>query len=61
MSKLINCKLCGKEISDSGVKCPSCGEYNDSKLDKAVYSFGKFILTIVGLFFFLLLYSVIKG
>ncbi|MDN5073373.1 hypothetical protein PJV94_07020 [Aliarcobacter butzleri] len=61
MAKLINCKLCGKEISDSGVKCPNCGEYNDSKLDKVAYSFGKFLFILVGLFVFILLYSVIKG
>ena len=48
MAKLINCSLCGKEISDMAVSCPNCGHPNEVR-------FKKYNLPIIGLYLVLVL------
>lgn len=37
MSKMINCKICGKEIASSAKKCPNCGGKNKKPLYKKIW------------------------
>lgn len=47
---LINCKECGKEMSDTVKKCPHCGFVNkDLKKEKNLFKENKKLLIIVGI------------
>ncbi|WP_226102650.1 zinc ribbon domain-containing protein [Dickeya oryzae] len=55
---LVNCTECGKEVSDTALKCPSCGK----QLRKPKRSFlGKIIKFIFIIFNLLMIYSVFAG
>ncbi|GAB7259265.1 zinc ribbon domain-containing protein [Dickeya dianthicola] len=55
---LVNCTECGKEVSDTALKCPSCGK----QLRKPKRSFfGKIIKWVFILFNIFMIYSVFAG
>lgn len=51
---LINCKECGKEISENAVSCPNCGAKNRNNSEKA--SIGLmiicFLIPLIGIIIF---------
>ena len=48
MSKLINCKDCGKEISSGAKSCPNCGARNKKPFYKRPWFIGAILLFIIG-------------
>lgn len=55
---LVNCSECRKEVSDSALRCPSCGK----QLKKPRRSFfGRLIKLIFILFNIFMIYAVFKG
>ncbi len=57
MSKLINCKTCGAQISDQAKVCPHCGEKNTSTgIVGGIKLVGKILL---GVFIFIIILTII--
>jgi len=51
MAKLINCSLCGKELSSMAASCPHCGHPNGIRSKKYNYRIVGFYLLLVLIIF----------